>query len=482
MSGRKRQTRLRPLRLAEYIAWSAAPKSRLRVPGIGQVGHADRHRHPGQPGLVEARDGHAHALGHGEGGGPVGLGEDQRELLAPHPGERVLGAHLGADRARDGLQHPVPDRVPVRVVDVLEVVNVAHEQGEGPLVPRGPHRLDGEPVVELALVQDAREPVDARRASPAPRAAARPRGRARPSRRSAPAAPPRPRLSAALARGRGQDRPPPAPVHVHRRRDATGVAPLHQELWPSGSARRQRPVVNARRPAGSGDDRDRPVARRAGSACPSTDPRSPTAPTTTDASRSKRSTSPTSAWRMLATSRATRVKTSSGRAPRATSRATLTSAAWASTTRSSVASPPSSARPRGGTHDGDPPRQPAVPRRHERRPCSAWASGRPTCPRCRCRTRPRPSRRCPSRAGDHHPCGGPAPRISSRERPVELDEARVDLQHAARPVQHGRGPRHQLEEDPRLHLSGRRLRCRPDAPHADPASRRRPPASPMPRT
>lgn len=120
---------------------------------------------------------------------------------------------------------------------------------------------------------------------------------------------------------------------------------------------------------------------------------------------------------MLATSRATRVKTSSGRAPRATSRATLTSAAWASTTRSRVSTPPSPAATGGAS---------TMAIHRARRPGRAGTSATthrmgarpPDVPTMSMSNSPSAISPVSQPRSDHHSWGGPAPRISSRERPV----------------------------------------------------------------
>ena len=139
MAGRKRQTRLRPLRLAKYMAWSAAPKRRSGSGASERSATPTETVTPGSPDSLipataaRARSATARAV----------VASDSGRISAnssPPTRQRVLGPHLAADRGRHGLQDAVADGVSVGVVDELEVVQVAYHEGEGPPVPglRGP--------------------------------------------------------------------------------------------------------------------------------------------------------------------------------------------------------------------------------------------------------------------------------------------------------------------------------------------------------
>ena len=58
----------------------------------------------------------------------MGLGHQQRELLAADPGEGVHGAHDALYDLAQAAQHVVAGQVPVGVVDLLEVVHVEQRQ------------------------------------------------------------------------------------------------------------------------------------------------------------------------------------------------------------------------------------------------------------------------------------------------------------------------------------------------------------------
>ena len=74
-----------------------------------------------------ARDQGAELLGGRERLRRVGLGLDQQELLAAEAAEHVALAHALVHQARELLQQPIAGQMPVRVVVVLEVVDVEHE-------------------------------------------------------------------------------------------------------------------------------------------------------------------------------------------------------------------------------------------------------------------------------------------------------------------------------------------------------------------
>ena len=61
----------------------------------------------------------------------------QRELVAAHPRERVALVHQRAEPQRDLGQQLVAARVPERVVDELEAVDVEHQHGDRAAVARG---------------------------------------------------------------------------------------------------------------------------------------------------------------------------------------------------------------------------------------------------------------------------------------------------------------------------------------------------------
>jgi len=73
-------------------------------------------------------------FGHLDGGVERGIGQDGDELFAAVAGDEIGGAKVVAQHAGEGLQHAVAHGVPVGVVDLLEVVQVEHEERRRPLV------------------------------------------------------------------------------------------------------------------------------------------------------------------------------------------------------------------------------------------------------------------------------------------------------------------------------------------------------------
>ena len=92
----------------------------------------------------------------------VGLGHEQRELVAAQAGEDVLGAGDVAQRGGDGGQHDVAALVAERVVDRLEVVDVEQRERERPLVAQRAGELLAQALVEGAVVGQARERIGGR--------------------------------------------------------------------------------------------------------------------------------------------------------------------------------------------------------------------------------------------------------------------------------------------------------------------------------
>ena len=67
--------------------------------------------------------------------GDIGVGQDHRELVAAYAGDDVALAQARSQRTGDGHQDIVSGRVAEAVVDLLEAVEVEHEQRAHALVP-----------------------------------------------------------------------------------------------------------------------------------------------------------------------------------------------------------------------------------------------------------------------------------------------------------------------------------------------------------
>ncbi len=88
--------------------------------------------------------------------------EDDRELLAPDTADDVGGADGGTEHFRHLQQELVPDAVSVHVVDLLEVVEVQHDERDGVVLRRRAHELLPHAVVERAVVVEPGERVGRR--------------------------------------------------------------------------------------------------------------------------------------------------------------------------------------------------------------------------------------------------------------------------------------------------------------------------------
>ena len=86
------------------------------------------------------------ALGDGQRLALADAGEHERELLAAEPDGDVVLARAGAQQVGEAAEHVVAGRVPERVVDALEVVEVADRERD----PAAPRRSS--PVLEPAAV------------------------------------------------------------------------------------------------------------------------------------------------------------------------------------------------------------------------------------------------------------------------------------------------------------------------------------------
>ena len=94
--------------------------------------------------------------------GGVARAHDHAELLAAEPADDVLGPNRGAQRVREQPQQLVADAVPVHVVHALEVVDVEHQHRHRAVRPARLLERVEQPLVEGAVVEQARERVGAR--------------------------------------------------------------------------------------------------------------------------------------------------------------------------------------------------------------------------------------------------------------------------------------------------------------------------------
>ena len=100
------------------------------------------------------------ALG-GDGRRPVigQRGKYDRELVTPEPCHRIRVARAVLQTPSDLTQQQIPDVVPERVVDVLEIVQIDQQQGgETSIAPCLRHR-PLQPILEQQPVRQARQDV-----------------------------------------------------------------------------------------------------------------------------------------------------------------------------------------------------------------------------------------------------------------------------------------------------------------------------------
>ena len=96
-------------------------------PGLGDGdADAERHRHPDRSPLA---DGNPQALGNFDSVLVARPGQHHQDLLAADPVDRVAGAQGRPHRVGNVLQDRVAGGVAELVVDPLEVVEVAEQEG-----------------------------------------------------------------------------------------------------------------------------------------------------------------------------------------------------------------------------------------------------------------------------------------------------------------------------------------------------------------
>jgi len=137
----QQQRRIRALRVVARAERDADAGAHLRLVPVQQEGR---------------RDGGADPLGHVLGllrlGQPL---EQNREFVAPEPGQRVAVARAMADAHRHHPQEFIAGRMAERVVDILEVVEVEEQHGDEPVLGgRG-----GPVVLQSGLAAQARQGV-----------------------------------------------------------------------------------------------------------------------------------------------------------------------------------------------------------------------------------------------------------------------------------------------------------------------------------
>ena len=260
------------------------------------------------------------ALGHLIGAELVGVGQQQRELLAADARHDVLLTGRRQQPLGHLDQDAVAHLVAVEIVDGGEVVEVQQHQAEGPSVALGTARLRHQALLEDPVVGEPGEHVDRRGLGhPGPLAGVRD---AEPHQLAESRdAILEPRAREAVGSGRGhEDRPPYRRAHHHRRRDAVAVALPADDRAAPGRRPGRRSPTRAGRPSRWTAPSPPELAR--GKRRPRNEPWSPALPTTTASLHSKRATSAHSTSSSSRSSCATSPNISSGGRSSATAVAT----------------------------------------------------------------------------------------------------------------------------------------------------------------
>jgi hypothetical protein len=146
-----------PLRPVERSVGQAHEVGVVR--GLPELARAGRQREPAVVGDRALADRAPALLRDALGLVAVDAGQEQRELVAADAREQLARPRVAAEPLRDRREHRVAGLVPVRVVDLLELVDVEHDERERrPLAMRPLDVLD-EPLLQPAVVSEAGERV-----------------------------------------------------------------------------------------------------------------------------------------------------------------------------------------------------------------------------------------------------------------------------------------------------------------------------------
>ena len=128
------------------------------VPGHGAHPRTHRHRDRGHV----AGNGGPQPFGNREGVDARAVGQQHDELVAAVPGGEVARLGVADHRAGDLAEHGVTGLVADRVVHVLEVIDVEHDEREGRLPPVRARHLALERLLEQPAIGEPGEAVAGR--------------------------------------------------------------------------------------------------------------------------------------------------------------------------------------------------------------------------------------------------------------------------------------------------------------------------------
>ena len=90
----------------------------------------------------------------------IGVGQEERELVAADPERPVRATQAGVDDAADPAEQQVARRVPVGIVDLLELVEIEQDERQRPVVPGGGRPLPLHLFLERAMVAQTGQAVE----------------------------------------------------------------------------------------------------------------------------------------------------------------------------------------------------------------------------------------------------------------------------------------------------------------------------------
>ena len=98
----------------------------------------------------------------------VGIREDDGELVAADPVRAIAAAHDRGRDLADRRQESIAGIVALAVIDRLEAVDVEDQEGERGSLPLRFLELEGQLVLECAVIAQAGQAIDERRAPACP--------------------------------------------------------------------------------------------------------------------------------------------------------------------------------------------------------------------------------------------------------------------------------------------------------------------------
>ncbi len=122
-----------------------------------QLRHAGRDRQWADLRKGRLSDGTARALTGKPCRPPVGLGHEPREFLAAHARKDIFGTDERCQARGELGEDLIPSKMAMRIVDLLEVIEIEDHQAERVPVSTRPANLGVEPVKKSAVVGEASE-------------------------------------------------------------------------------------------------------------------------------------------------------------------------------------------------------------------------------------------------------------------------------------------------------------------------------------